>query len=248
MHVVALFGPTGVGKTAVALELAKRLKARGENPIAVSCDALQVYEGLPILTGTATAEEQGALEHRLVGFVPITEPFSVGEYLPRAHAEIDGALAASRRPIVVGGTGLYLRAALADLSLVKVPPGTEQSELWSPETRHPTVIFGLTMERERLYERIEARVDAIVAAGAEAEVRQAEALGPSRTASKALGFTQLLAGDVENMKKRSRNYARRQMTWMRRMPDVRRLDMGERSPADAAEEIVQVLEAVDPAP
>ncbi|HYI98597.1 MAG TPA: tRNA (adenosine(37)-N6)-dimethylallyltransferase MiaA [Thermoleophilaceae bacterium] len=247
MQVVGIFGPTAVGKTAVALELAKRLQARGESPIAVSCDALQVYEGLPTLTGTATEKEQQTLEHRLVGFVPITEPFSVGEYLPRAHAEIDQALAANRRPIVVGGTGLYLRAALADLSLVKVPPDTEESELWSPETRHPTLIFGLTMERERLYERIEARVDAIVAAGAGEEVRAAEALGPSHTARKALGFSQLLTGDVEDMKKRSRNYARRQMTWMRKMPDVRRLDMGELSPADAAEEIVHALEAADPA-
>jgi tRNA dimethylallyltransferase len=241
VHVVAIFGPTGVGKTAVALELARRLQARGEDPVAVSCDALQVYEGLETLTGTATAQEQRTLEHRLVGFVPITEPFSVGEYLPRAHAEIDQALAASRRPIVVGGTGLYLRAALANLSLVKVPPDTEESELWSPETRHPTLIFGLTMDRERLYERIEARVDGIVAAGAEAEVKRAEALGPSHTARNALGFSQLLAGDIEDMKKRSRNYARRQMTWMRKMPGVRRLDMDGRSPADAAEEIVRVL-------
>jgi tRNA dimethylallyltransferase len=242
MHVVAIFGPTGVGKTAVALALAERMRVRGENPVAVSCDALQVYEGLPILTGTATAEEQQTLEHRLVGFVPITEPFSVGDYLPRAHAEIDQALAAGRRPIVVGGTGLYLRAALAELSFVKVPAGTEDSELWSSDTRHPTLIFGLTMERELLYRRIEERVDAIVAAGGEAEARAAEALGPSHTARKALGFSQLLAGDVDDMKKRSRNYARRQMTWMRKMPDVRQLDMGELSPEEAAEEIVRVLE------
>ena len=245
MHVVAIFGPTGVGKTAVALALAERMRVRGENPVAVSCDALQVYENLPILTGTATAEEQQALEHRLVGFVPITEQFSVGDYLPRAHAEIDQALAAGRRPIVVGGTGLYLRAALAELSFVKPPAGTEESELWSPDTRHPTLIFGLTMERERLYGRIEDRVDAIVAAGGEAEARAAEALGPSRTASKALGFAQLLAGDIDDMKKRSRNYARRQMTWMRKMPDVRRLDMGDLSPAQAADEIVCVLEGAE---
>lgn len=241
MDVVAIFGPTGVGKTAVALELAKRLHARGEDPVAVSCDALQVYEGLPTLTGTATVEEQQTLEHRLVGFVPVTEPFSVGDYMPLAHAEIDRALAAGRRPIVVGGTGLYLRAALAELSLVQVPPGTEESELWSPETRHPTAIFGLVMDREPLYERIDVRVDAIVAAGAKAEVQRAEALGPSQTARKALGFSQLLAGDLEDMKKRSRNYARRQMTWMRKMPGVQRLDMGDLSPDEAAAEIVRAV-------
>ena len=121
---------------------------------------------------------------------------------------------------MVGGTGLYLRAALAELSLVKAPPEAEDSELWSPETRHPTTIFGLDMDRALLYERIDARTEAIVAAGAEEEVRRAEAAGPSRTARKALGFDELLGGDVERMKKRSRNYARRQLTWMRKIPNL----------------------------
>lgn len=241
MRIVALFGPTGVGKTAVALELADRLRARGEDPVAISCDALQVYQGLSTLTGTATATEQQRLEHRLVGFVPLDEPFSLGDYMPRAHAEIDDALNAGRRPIVLGGTGLYLRAALANLSLQKVPANTEDSELWSPETRHPTAIFGLTMERAQLYERIDARVDAIVAAGAEDEVRRAEQLGPSHTARKALGFSELLDGDVDRMKQRSRNYARRQMTWMRKMPNVERIDMTERTPADAAGQIAAAI-------
>lgn len=243
MRVLALFGPTGVGKTAVALELADRLRERGEDPVAVSCDALQVYEGLSVLTGAVTEAEQRRLEHRLVGFVPVDEPFSLGDYMPRAHAEIDVALASGRRPIVLGGTGLYLRAALADLSLEKVPPNTETSELWSPETRHPTAIFGLTMERERLYRRIEERVDAIVAAGGEEEVRRARERGPSHTARKALGFSELSVGDVDRMKQRSRNYARRQMTWMRKMRNVRQVDMTARTPADAAEEIVRVLGA-----
>jgi tRNA dimethylallyltransferase len=192
--------------------------------VAISCDALQVYEGLSVLTGVATAEQQGQLEHRLVGFVPVTQPFSVGDYMRLAHTEIDAALEAGRRPIVVGGTGLYLRAAVAELSLEKVQPGTEDSELWSPETRHPTTIFGLDMDREQLYERIDARTEAIVAGGAEEEVRRAEALGPSRTARKALGFDELLSGDVERMKKRSRNYARRQLTWMRKVPNLVRID------------------------
>ena len=230
-----------MGKTAVALELADRLRALGQDPVAISCDALQVYQGLSTLTGTASVQEQRRLEHRMVEIVPLTEPFSLGDYMPRAHAEIDDALSASRRPIVLGGTGLYLRAALADLSLEKVPPNTETSELWSPETRHPTAIFGLTMEREQLYERIDARVDAIVAAGAEEEVRRAEAFGPSHTARKALGFAELLEGDVDRMKQRSRNYARRQMTWLRKMPNVHRIDMTERTPADAAEEIQAAL-------
>jgi tRNA dimethylallyltransferase len=238
--VVAIFGPTGVGKTAVAIALARLLRGRGEDPVAVSADALQVYDELQTLTGAATPAERAQLEHRLLGVVPVGEPFSVGEYMRLAHAEIDGLLAAGRRPIVVGGTGLYLRAALAELSLEKVAPG-EESELWSPETRHPTVVAGLVMERSALYRRIESRVEAIVEAGAEAEVRAADAAGTSRTSRKALGFDELLAGDVEGLKRRTRNYARRQLTWMRKMPGVHTIDMTTRTPADAAAEIAGLL-------
>ena len=241
MSVLAIFGPTGVGKTGVALALAEELRRRGENPVAISCDALQVYEGLSVLTGVATAEEQERLEHCLIGFVPVTQPFSVGDYMRLAHAEIDRALEAGRRPIVVGGTGLYLRAAVAELSLERVPSGSEDSELWSPETRHPTTIFGLDMDRAQLYERIDARTEAIVAGGAEEEVRRAEALGPSRTARKALGFDELLSGDIEAMKKRSRNYARRQLTWMRKIPGLIAIDRTGRSDAEVATEVMARL-------
>lgn len=239
MHVIAIFGPTGVGKTGVAIELAELLRERGEDPVAVSCDALQVYKGLSVLTGVATAEERAQLEHRLVGFVPVTERFNVGDYMPLAHAEIDVALAAGKRPIVVGGTGLYLRAALGELSLVKAPPESEDSELWSPETRHPTAVFGLNMEREELYERIDARTAAIFGGGARAEVERAEALGTSRTARVALGFDEVLSGDLAKMQQRSRNYARRQLTWMRKIPNLSWIERGSRSDAEVAAEICE---------
>jgi tRNA dimethylallyltransferase len=209
--------------------------------VAISCDALQVYEGLSVLTGVATAEQQERLEHRLVGFVPVTRPFSVGDYMGLAHAEIDAALDAGRRPIVVGGTGLYLRAAVAELSLVKAEPEAEDSELWSPQTRLPTTIFGLEVERPQLYERIDARTEAIVAGGAEEEVRRAEALGPSRTARKALGFDELLSGDVERLKKRSRNYARRQLTWMRKIPNLHQIDRADLDDAAVATALLALL-------
>lgn len=240
MNVVGIFGPTGVGKTGVAIALAELLRERGEDPVAINCDALQVYEGLEVLTGTATREEQERLEHRLLGFVPVTEDFSIGDYMPLAHREIDAALEAGRRPIVVGGTGLYLRAAVADLSLQKMAPESEESELWSPETRHPTTIFGLDMDREQLYERINARVEAIVAGGAAEEARRADALGPGRTARKALGFDELLAGDVEAMKQRSRNYARRQLTWMRKIPNLRWIDRTGSSDEEVAAQMLRI--------
>jgi len=241
LTVLAIFGPTGVGKTGVALALAEQLRERGEDPVAISCDALQVYAGLAVLTGAASAAERARLEHRLLGFVPVTETFDVGQYMPLAHAEVDAALAAGRTPIVIGGTGLYLRAAVAQLSLVKAGPDAPDSELWSPQTRHPTTIFGLDMDRAQLYERIDARTEAIVAAGAAEEARRADAAGASRTARKALGFDELLAGDIEAMKKRSRNYARRQLTWQRKIPNLQAIDRTGRTDAAVAAEIVVAL-------
>jgi tRNA dimethylallyltransferase len=295
--VVAIFGPTGIGKTAVAIELADLLRARGEDPVAISADALQVYRGLETLSGAATQEEQERLEHRLVGFVPATDAFSVGEFMPLAHAEIDAALAEGRAPIVVGGTGLYLRAALTELDLYPPPPasvrarwteeverrGPEElhkelaerapwavegieptdrsrivrtlellemgelepregeSQLWTAHTRRPTLLAGLTMEREELYRRIDERVDAMVAAGAREEVERVEGAGASRTARKALGYEELLAGDIDAMKRRTRQYAKRQLTWMRKLAGVTTIDVTGREPGDVASEIAAAL-------
>src|SRR5919205_3644006 len=130
--VLAIFGPTGIGKTALAFAVAERLRAAGQRPVAVSADALQVYRGLETLTGVPTAAERARLEHRLVSILPVDARFSVGEYAQLAHAEIDALLAQGARPIVVGGTGLYLRAALAELDLRPAPP-PELRERWATE-------------------------------------------------------------------------------------------------------------------
>ncbi|GAC1319234.1 MAG: tRNA (adenosine(37)-N6)-dimethylallyltransferase MiaA [Thermoleophilaceae bacterium] len=290
--VFAIFGPTAVGKTEVALALADRLRGRGERPVAISADALQVYRGIETLTGVASPAERERLEHLLVSFVELDREFSVGEYMPLAHAAIDTALADGRTPLVVGGTGLYLRAALSELSLAPAPPHAlrarleqelasrgpqalharlaerapalarsigpadrsrivraleraelgldapeQHGELWAPAFRRPTALFGLTMERTALYRRIDERVEGIVAAGAVREVHAAAGAGASRTARKALGFAELLEGDVEGMKRRSRNYAKRQLTWMRKLGAATLVDVTDRTPQAIAEEL-----------
>jgi tRNA dimethylallyltransferase len=112
---------------------------------------------------------------------------------------------------------------LLEMGEEPAPAGAE-SRLWTAELRRPTVLCGLTMERRQLYARIDARVDAMVAAGAGEEVRRADAAGASQTARKALGFDELLRGDVDAMKRRTRNYAKRQLTWMRRLRGIRVFD------------------------
>jgi tRNA dimethylallyltransferase len=116
--VLALFGPTASGKTAVAEELASRFPAE-----LISADSMQAYRGLPILTN------QPAAPVRLVGIWPLDHEGSVAEYQQLAHAAIDEVLSGGKTPILVGGTGLYLRAAVSALELPPAPaPG--QRERW----------------------------------------------------------------------------------------------------------------------
>lgn len=283
-EVLALFGPTAVGKTGVAVELAELLRERGEDPVVLNCDSIQVYRGLELLSGAATTAERARVEHRLLSFVDPSEEFSAGRYAELAHTEIDALLAERRRPIVVGGTGLYLRAALADLELRPAVPGAIRAAvereiaergpeplhaqlepalaatvapsdrkrvarltelrragvkphvgaegMWTAELRHPAQLLGLSMERDELARRIGARVEAMIAAGVADEVREVAEAGASRTVRAALGFEQLLAGhdaapscdEIEAIKAAHRRYARRQLTWMRRMERVEVID------------------------
>jgi tRNA dimethylallyltransferase len=296
VQVLALFGPTAVGKTGVAIAVAEGLRDRGEDPVAVNCDSIQVYRGLEVLSGAATGEERSRLEHRLLSFIDPSEEFSAGRYAEAAHREIDSLLAEGRRPIVVGGTGLYLRAALADLDLrppfpgeirtavereiekrgpvalhgeldpelaatvdpndrkriarltelgragIEPPRGAEP--MWTASLRHPTLLIGLTMSRGLLAARIDARVDRMVEDGAADEARRTAAAGASRTARAALGFDELLEGDPTAMKRAHRAYARRQLTWMRRMEGVTLIDRTGRDDAAVAAEILELLDPV----
>jgi tRNA dimethylallyltransferase len=296
---IAIFGPTAVGKTGIAIEVAEALRDRGEDPVAVNCDSIQVYEGLGVLSGAASAGEQSRLEHRLVGFVPVDQEFSAGRFAALARREIDSLLELGRRPIVVGGTGLYLRAALSSLELrppvseevreqverevaergaaalhaeispalasgihprdrkritrtlelqrsgLQAAPNSEGGgELWTASLRRPTLLAGIVLDPEELAARIDARVDRMVAEGAVAEARTAERAGASRTASAALGFGELISGDLPAVRARHRRYARRQMTWMRRMEGVRVFDRSDRSDREVAAEIVAALRGV----
>lgn len=285
--VLAIFGPTGSGKTAVAEAIAEVIAAE-----IVSADSMQVYRGLPILTN------QSAGPAHLVGIWELDHDGSVGEYQPLAHQAIDEILAAGRTPIVVGGTGLYLRAALAGMEIPPEPPAglrgrltrlyerlgpegahvllterdpaaaahvhpndrrrmiralelTELSStlrppaygLWDEDCRHPTVVFGLDLPREKLDRRIEARARAMFEAGVEDEVRRALAQPISPTARRAFGLDEIATlpreQALEALTARTRRYARYQRKWMRRLPGLVSLD-ADRSPGEVADAILEV--------
>jgi tRNA dimethylallyltransferase len=283
-NVIAIFGATASGKSAVALQLAERLG--GE---IVSADAMQLYAGLPILSNQPSAADRARVPHHLVGIWPLTADGDVAQYAAAAHAAIDGILDRGRTPIVAGGTGLYLRAALAELHLPPQPPPGLRDELgaaydadpagtfarlertdpaaaarvhandrrrvvralelaalgsslrpggddrlWTRESRHPTRIVGLIADRAELHARIAERTAAMFAAGVVEEVRGALESGePSATAARALGLDEVRAvldGSSDEatacrrLIERTRQYARRQEIWMRRIPGIELLE------------------------
>ena len=283
--VVAIFGPTGSGKSAVAEALAERIPAE-----IVSADSMQVYRGLPILTNQSPG--------RLVGIWPLGHEGSVGEYQQLAHAAIDEILAAGKTPVVVGGTGLYLRAALAEL---RVPPAPERgargrweklydeegaerahellaeldpeaaaavhpndrrrvvrglelggqdrerNRLWADETRYPTLVFGLEVDKEGLERRIAERARAMFAAGVRQEVERALAAGISSTVKQAHGIADVAEhpddeSAIEAIVARGKRYAAYQRKWMRRIPGLVSLP-ADRPPGDIADAILEVARA-----
>jgi tRNA dimethylallyltransferase len=282
--VLAIYGPTASGKTAVAEAVTRRIPAE-----VVSADAAALFRGLEVLTA---APEHPA---RLVGVFDVDHDVSAGEFQRLAHEAIDDVLSCGRTPIVVGGTGLYLRAALSDLELppppeadvrhrweafydehggmhahgrlqaldpeaaARVHPNDRRrivralelaeagetlagDDLWSGESRHPTLIFGLDVPDEVLEQRIRARAGSMLDRGVVDEARAALARPLSRSASKVMGladFARLPADEArEALVANNRRLARYQRKWMRRMPDLVRLD-GARAADDVAAEIVE---------
>lgn len=294
-EVIALFGPTGVGKTAIAVELAGRLRSRGLDPVAISCDSIQIYRGLEIISGAADAAEQSALEHRLIGVADPHEEFSAGRFAELAEAEIAAALASGRTPIVVGGTGLYMRAALAELELrppvdegvraaveaeaaergsaalhAELPPDVaakvhpndrkritralellrsgedppeRSGELWTAGLRRPTALAGLVCDRVDLESRIRDRIDAMAAAGAVEEAQALLAQPHSRTAGATVGLRAFAEGDLEAVAREHKRLARRQLTWMRKMPGLELFEVDPQGPG--REPVAAAARAID---
>lgn len=277
-RVIAVVGPTAAGKSDLGVFLAQRLG--GE---VVNADSMQLYRGMDIGTAKLTLEERDGVPHHLLDIWDVTEAASVAEYQKLARAEIDRLLADGRWPILVGGSGLYVRGAVDHLEfpgtdpavrarieeelalhgsgalharLAAADPGAAQAILPSNGRRivralevieitgkpftanlpghdsvYDTVQIGVDVGRPELDERIATRVDCMWDAGLVDEVRALEAVGlrEGRTASRALGYQQVLAalaGECTDDEARAetvratKRFARRQDSWFRRDPRV----------------------------
>jgi tRNA dimethylallyltransferase len=292
-RLVALVGPTAAGKSALAVELAERLG--GE---VVNADSMQLYRGMDVGTAKPTDAERRGIPHHLLDVWDVTERASVAEYQRLARAAVGSVLARGRVPLLVGGSGLYVRAVVDELEFPGTDPElrarleAELAALGAPALhmrlsevdpvaaagilpsngrrlvralevveltgrpfaatlpapgiarRHGTVQIGL--DRADLDERVEARVDRMWAAGLVAEVRALEDRGlrDGPTASRALGYQQVLAlGDTDAARaetvRATRRFVRRQRSWFRRDPRVHWLDAARPDLLDRARTLVR---------
>jgi tRNA dimethylallyltransferase len=295
-HLIAVVGATATGKSGLAIELA--LALGGE---VVNADSMQLYRGMDIGTAKEPPAAWRGVPHHLLDVWPVTRTANVADYQQLARAAIDDITARGRVPILVGGSGLYIRAALEDLNFPGTDDGTRarlEAELdrVGPATLHarlaaldpaaatailpgngrrivralevieisgrlftatmpaydrgrPALQIGLALPRPELDRRIAARVDRMWQEGFEAEVRRlvGEGLRQGKTASRALGYQQMLryldGGCTldearDETVKATRRFARRQESWFRRDPRLRWLDASGPCIPDRALQIV----------
>jgi tRNA dimethylallyltransferase len=294
--VVAVVGPTATGKTALAVELAHRVG--GE---VVNADSMQLYRGMDIGTAKPDAAERGGVPHHLLDIWHVRQPASVAEYRDLARAEIDRLRAAGTVPLLVGGSGLYVRAVLDELDfpgtdaalrarleeelaaqgpagmharlarldpaaaaavlpsngrrivraleVIELTGGPFRAQLPEPRPHYPAVVVGLDRDPAELDERIASRVDRMWAAGFVGEVAAlaADGLREGPTASRALGYAQVLAQldgtlSADEARERTvgttRRFVRRQRSWFRRDAALTWFDAARPDLADAVTAVI----------
>jgi len=298
--VIVICGPTCTGKTATAIDLAER--TGGE---IVAADSRTVYRFMDIGTAKPTAEQQARVRHHLLDVADPGEVFTVARYRQLATAAIADIQNRGKVALLVGGTGLYIRAVTDDLHIPEVPPRwdrrrvLEDSEREQPGLLHRRVTevdpeaaarihprnirrliraievfettgtpistlqrrgtetdaaarIGLAVDRAVLYTAIDTRVDEQIAAGLVEEVRGLLATGyaPSLPSMQGLGYKEIAAAlneqtaledAVVTLKRNTRRYAKRQLTWFRSDPRIRWVDVTVKTPSEVATTIVAML-------
>ena len=281
--IIAVVGPTGVGKTKLSVELAKHYHG-----IIINCDAMQVYKGMDIGTAKITEKEKENITHYLFDIKNVLENYTVYDYQVDARKILEENQ--DKNIIFVGGTGLYLKAALYsyefskeeketnnydelsneelyDLALKKDPHmdihvnnrkrlvrflNKEEINIPPSKPLYNVIYIGLTCNRDVLYERINKRVDEMFEQGLLEEVKSFYDAGiDSKALKTAIGYKELYSyfdGDItleeakELIKKRSRNYAKRQYTWFNNQMDIKWFDVDFKDFNKTVEEVIKYIE------
>lgn len=225
-RVVVILGPTATGKSYVGIQLAKQL-----NGEIISGDSMLVYRRMNIGTAKPTKEERAVVPHHLIDILEPNERYNAYQFQQMAGHLIDEITARGKLPVVVGGTGLYIQSLLENYNFDK--PKSVKKEMG----KYDAVVFGLKMERAFLYERINQRVDKMMADGLEQEIKNLLNDGVPRDSQSmtAIGYRQILwylqdgmSKDeaVEKLKQATRNFAKRQFTWYRHMDYIKWFEVG----------------------
>ena len=208
--IYAIVGPTGVGKTLLSVMLAKKLNAE-----IINCDSMQVYKELNIGVAKIKENEKEGIPHHLFDIVSVKDDFSCYEYQVRGRKLIDKLLSEEKNIVIVGGTGLYLKALLYNYTF----DNNENKN----EIIYPHKIIGLTRDRKILYDNIDKRVDKMIDEGLLEEVKSLYDDGiRTRAINTAIGYKELyeyfdgnirLEDATDKIKQSSRRYAKRQYTF-----------------------------------
>ena len=235
MKVIVVCGPTAVGKSDLAITLAE--KFNGE---IINADSMQVYQEMNI--GTAKITDDKGIKHHLLDIRKPYESYSVYEYQRDARAKINEIIKKGKTPIMVGGTGLYIRAALYDYQFEGSTRNDDKVIHGQPELLYSAIFIGLTTNRETLYEQINKRVDIMIEQGLETEVKRLyEKYPQSRALQTAIGYKELINNeDINKLKQNSRHYAKRQYTWFNNQLPVAWFDINK---DNYLNEIIKVIKS-----
>ncbi|MDD3392348.1 MAG: tRNA (adenosine(37)-N6)-dimethylallyltransferase MiaA [Bacilli bacterium] len=282
--VIVIAGPTGIGKTKLSIDIAKKID--GE---IINADSTQVYKGLDIATAKIREEEKEGIIHHLFDIKTIEENYTVYDYQKDCRMTIDDILKRGKTPILVGGTGLYIKAALYDYNFEKEGTFNDFNDFSNQEILakinhinsnhdihvnnrkrlvrklnklinneedshngqrlfYETKFIGLTTDRDLLYDRLNNRVDLMMKQGL---LNEAKELYNSNIRTKSvmtpIGYKELfeyfdgnmdLDTSIELIKKRSRNYAKRQYTWFNNQMDIKWVEVNF---SDFDKTIIEVL-------
>ena len=223
---VVILGATSTGKSSLALEVAERF-----NTEIISADSMAVYKNFDVGTAKPSLAELERVPHHLINILDAQDKFSVGEFVRRAKPIITNLNGRGKIPIVVGGTGLYIQALLEGYELSAGKSFVSHYKR-TGELIYNALVFGLTAERSELYDRINQRTKQMFANGLVEEVRHLLASGISPTAQAMLGIgyketVEYLQGSatldetISKVSQATRNFAKRQLTWYRRMKYIR---------------------------